>query len=308
MKLAIFGCGTIANRVAKGCLHVEEIDLVGFASKDMVKARTYSQRYGCREYGDYDHFLNGDVDAVYLCLYNPGHFEMIKRCIEHHKAVMCEKPMLFDLNENKEAFALARENDVLLMEALKSVFLPSIKEVKRMVKEKEIGDVKKITASFMRNGSHSEDHWINDLHSGGAFKDLGSYCVGTMNYIMDIRPALVALDTDRTEERAESTAHAILDYGGIRGEAHVSNSMDGGNSLRIEGSHGYIEVDNFWKQGVIVYDTGTGMQVKNIDLVSDFYYELKHFASLVEQGKKISDVMSEEASENILRITEEAGY
>ncbi len=307
MKLAIFGCGRIANRVAKGCLQVKEIDLVGFASKDIEKAKAYSELYGCRDFGDYDHFLSGDIDAVYIANYNPGHRELIEKCIRKHKAVMCEKPMLFSVKENDEVFDLAREQGVLLMEALKSVFLPSIIEVKRMVKEKQIGQIISIYAAFMRGGHHPADHWINDLHSGGAFKDLGSYCIGTMNFIMDSCPELLSLESDRDERKAESTAHCLLDYDGVRGEARVSNSVDGDTLLRITGSKGSIEVFNFWKEGKIVCEIDGVKHEKKIELISDFYYELKHFADLVNSGAKSSEIMSRKASENILKITEQIG-
>ena len=41
---------------------------MGFGSKDIEKARDYSEKYGCRDYGDYDHFLNSDIDAIYTAL------------------------------------------------------------------------------------------------------------------------------------------------------------------------------------------------------------------------------------------------
>ena len=73
MKLVIFGCGRIANRIAKSCKLVEGLDLVGFASRDLQKAKEYCEKYDCREYGDYDHFLNSDVDGVYIATYNRSH-------------------------------------------------------------------------------------------------------------------------------------------------------------------------------------------------------------------------------------------
>lgn len=305
MKLAIFGCGNIANRIAASCLKVKEIDLVGFGSKDIEKAKAYSERYGCRDYGDYDHFLNSDIDAVYIAVYNPGHHDLIKRCIEHHKNVICEKPMLFSAEENRELFACSREHGVLLMEALKSVFLPSINEVKRMLQEKEIGEIKEIYASFMRAGHHPENHWINDLKSGGAFKDLGSYCVGTMNYLMEEEPELLALESNRREDRSETTAFADLNYGSVKAKATVSNSIDGDELLRVTGTRGTIEVPYYWKQGKIAYTIDGARHEKDIELVSDFYYELKHFADLSDGNKKESPIMSEKASENIIRITQQ---
>ena len=303
MKLVIFGCGRIANRIAKSALLVKQIDLVCFASKDIAKAKEYCETYGCREYGDYDHFLNSDVDAVYIANYNPGHYDLIMKCLSAQKNVICEKPMLFDEKQTREVFECARKNDVLLMEALKSVFLPSIEEVKRMMKDGEIGEIRKICASFMRSGHHPADHWINELKSGGAFKDLGSYCIGTMNFLMDQRPELLKLESDRTDKVSETTAFADLRYGDVSGKASVSNSRDGDNYLYVEGTRGWIRVENYWKQGKIEFAIDGKTSEKDVELVSDFYYELKHFADLVDDGKKMSDVMSEKASLDIIAVT-----
>ena len=305
MKLVIFGCGKIANRIAKSCRLVEGLDLVGFASRDPQRAREYCNTYNCVQYGDYDHFLNSDVNAVYIATYNGSHYELIKKCLEHRKNVICEKPMLFSVKDNHELFELARKNDVLLMEALKSVFLPINQKVRQMIKDKVLGDVKEIYATFMRNGSHGKDHWINDPKYGGALADLGSYCMGTMNFIMDRQPQLIEKTSNRTADKAESTAHVILDYGGVKGRASVSNSEDGDNCLLIKGDKGYIRVENYWKTGNGYYELDSHGYELNEECISDFYYELRHFNDLVDHNIKESDIMNEKASENILKITVE---
>ena len=303
MKLVIFGCGRIANRIAKSCKLVEGLDLVGFASKDPEKARQYCETYNCEEFGDYDNFLNSDVYAVYIATYNKSHYELIKKCLEHKKNVICEKPMLFDIKDNSELFALAKENDVLLMEALKSVFLPINIKVKQMVKDKVIGEIKEIYAAFMRNGSHGEDHWINDPDCGGALADLGSYCVGTMNFIMDSEPKLVEKISDRTASKADSTSKVIIDYDGVKGVASVSNSEDGDCCLLVKGDKGLIRVENYWKSGSGYYEVDGERFELDEECISDFYYELKHFNQLVDNNIKESDVMNEKASADILKIT-----
>ena len=303
MKLVIFGCGRIANRIAKSCRLVEGLDLVGFASKDLQKAREYCETYNCREYGDYDHFLNSDVDAVYIATYNKSHYELIRKCLEHRKNVICEKPMLFNLKDNSEMFALARNNDVLLMEALKSVFLPINIKVKQMVEEKKIGEIREIYAAFMRNGSHGEDHWINDPECGGALADLGSYCIGTMNFIMGKEPKLIEMKTNRTPIKADSTTVVSVDYDGVKGTASVSNSEDGDCCLVVKGDKGLIRIENYWKTGDGYYELDGKRYELHEECVSDFYYELRHFNDLVDNKIKESDVMNEKTSADILKIT-----
>ncbi|MBQ6559815.1 MAG: Gfo/Idh/MocA family oxidoreductase [Erysipelotrichaceae bacterium] len=307
MKLAIFGCGNIAKRIAASCLKVEEIDLVGFASKDIEKAKAYAKTYGCRDFGDYDHFLNGDIDAVYVATYNPSHYELIRTCLEYHKSVICEKPMLSTEEETRKLFELAERNGVTLMEALKSVFLPLNIRIRQMIKDGTIGEIREVYAAFMRCGHHPETHWINEKKTGGALKDLGSYTVGTLNYLMNLRPELVYLETDATADRADTTAYADLRYGNVKGRIAVSNRLDGDTTLIITGSKGIIQADNFWKTGRGFYTVNNERYELDEECISDFYYELKHFAGLVDQKNAQSPVMSMQASLDILHITASDG-
>ncbi|MBQ6479290.1 MAG: Gfo/Idh/MocA family oxidoreductase [Erysipelotrichaceae bacterium] len=303
MKLVIFGCGKIAKRIAKACLQVKEIELLGFASKDIDKARNYAKTYGCKEYGDYEYFLNGDTDAVYVATHNPSHYEVIRACLEHHKSVICEKPMLGSIRDTEELFDLAKKNGVTLMEAMKSVFLPLNHRIKELMHNGTIGEIREVYAAFMRNGTHPADHWINEPVSGGALKDLGSYCVGTLNFLMDEKPQLLSLETDRTPGRADTTAYADLNYGKVKGKIAVSNRLDGDTTLIITGSRGMIRADNYWKTGKGYYIVDGIRHELEEECISDFYYELEHFAGLVERGIPESPIMSRQASLNILSIT-----
>ena len=304
MKLVIFGCGIIANRIAKSCKLVDTLELVGFASTNIEKAKEYAKTYDCKEYGDYDYFLNNDLcDAVYVATYNPSHLELVKKCIEHKKSVICEKPMFSQISENEEMFKLAKENGVTLMEAMKAVFLPINIKIKEMLKEGMIGEVKDIYASFIRPSKFDETHWIYDLKTGGATRDIGSYCAGEMNYLLDTKPVVTAFKTNVTDKLADTIGEVEVKYGNIKGHLKVSNVLDGESALIIEGTKGKIYVENFWKakEGYIEIE-GLRKEI-NEELISDFYYELKHFAYLVDNHILESPVMSKEASNNILLVT-----
>ena len=305
MKTVIFGCGKIANRIAKGFTYVKNNQLVGFASRDINKAKFYAEKYNVPMYGNYDYFLNNnDIDAVYVATYNPNHYELIKDCLNHHKHVICEKPMLSDIKENDELFDLAKNNNCLLMEAMKAVFLPINIKVKQMIQDKVIGDVKYIEASFVRGPRHPENHWIYDLKTGGALKDLGSYCAAIMNYMTGTKPQIISKKINATDKLADTIAEVSIDYNGISGHLLVSNEITGDSSLNIYGTRGYIKIPNFWKVGTGFYEVdGTRFEL-NEEMINDFYYELQHFTDLINSNKYESDIMSKQASENILLITE----
>ena len=304
MKLVIFGCGSIAHRIAKGCKLVDNIELVGFASRDIEKAKQYSKTYECKEYGNYDYFLNSDVDAIYIATYNINHYELIKKCLNHHKHVICEKPMLTTVKENDEMFALAKQNGCLLMEAYKAVFLPITNKVKQMMKDGTIGEIKHLEASFIRNGNHPSDHWIQDVKTGGCLRDLGCYTIATMNHLLDIKPTLVYKSYNMTDEHSDSFAEVILDYDGISAHSLTSNDSDGDSSLIVSGTNGYIKVDNFWKVGKGYYVANNQRHEIDVEMINDFYYELKHFADLVDNNILESNIVTREFCNNKLFVTE----
>lgn len=305
MKTVIFGCGKIAKRIAKGFSFVNNNELVGFASRDINRAKEYALEFGTKQYGNYDFFLNNaDIDAVYIATYNPNHYELIKECLQHHKHVICEKPMLSSIKENDELFELAKNNNCLLMEAMKAVFLPINNKVKQLINEGVIGEVKYIEASFVRGPKHLEDHWIYDIKTGGALKDLGSYCAAIMNYITDIKPNVVYKYSNKTDKLADTIAEANIDYDGISGHLLVSNEITGESALSIYGTKGYIRIPDFWKVGSGYYiSDGTRVEL-NEEMINDFYYEIQHFSDLVNNNIYESPIMSKQFSNNILKITQ----
>ena len=305
MKTVIFGCGKIAHRIAKGFSYVKNNQLVGFASRDIERAKAYAQEYNVSLYGDYDYFLNSkDIDAVYIATYNLNHYELIKECLNHHKHVICEKPMLSNIEENEELFKLAKDNDVLLMEAMKAVFLPIASKVKQMINDGVIGEVKYIEASFVRGPRASEDHWIYDLKTGGALKDIGSYCAAIMNYIVDRKPNVIYSNKNTTDTLADTISEVGIDYDGISGHLLASNEITGDSDLSIYGTKGYIKVPTFWKVGTGYYVVDDNKYEINEEMINDFYYEIQHFTDCVNSGLLESPIMNKEASNNILIITD----
>ena len=304
MKTVIFGCGKIAKRIAKGFSYVQSNELVGFGSRDINKAKAYADEFGMPLYGDYDYLLNNkDIDAIYVATYNLNHYELIKKCLQAHKHVICEKPMLSNIDDNNELFDLAKNNNCLLMEAMKAVFLPINIKVKQMIKDGVIGDVKYMEASFVRGPRHPEDHWIYDLKTGGASKDLGSYCAAIMNYMIDTKPNVIYKYSNNTDILADTITEINIDYDGVNGHLLVSNEITGDSSLNIYGTKGYIKVPEFWKVGKGYYVVDGERFELDEEMKNDFYYELQHFTDLINNNIYESPIMSRDASNNILIVT-----
>ena len=305
MKTVIFGCGIIAHRITNGFKQVKGNQLVGFASTNIERAKQYAQKYNVALYGDYDYFLNmDDIDAVYIATYNINHYELIEKCLKHHKHVICEKPMLSSIEETEALFDLASKNNCLLMEAMKACFLPINIKVKQMLKDHVIGDVKYMEASFVRGETFDKTHWLFDLKTGGSLKDIGSYCAGILNFMADKTPETLHTSTDKTNELADMNAQVSIKYDDVMAHVVVSHTVNGDSALRIYGTLGYIVIPEFWKASKGYYVVNSQRYELECELISDFHYEIQHFSDLVNNGITQSPIMSRQASIDILKITQ----
>jgi hypothetical protein len=53
-----------------------------------------------------------DIDMVFVCTPTYTHYDIVYKCIQHHKDVFCEKPFTGDLNTAQKLYELADSNGV----------------------------------------------------------------------------------------------------------------------------------------------------------------------------------------------------
>lgn len=130
-----------------------------------------------------------NIDVVYICTPNSFHYEQIKLCLNHHKNVNCEKPMVKTEKELKELYDIARSNGLVLMEAHKTAFTPLNKLIKEKIKSNEFGKLLSIEADYSINFfDYPEDmnnHWVTNKDFGGCSYDIGVYPLVFSNFIAD---------------------------------------------------------------------------------------------------------------------------
>ncbi|MFN1875165.1 Gfo/Idh/MocA family protein [Clostridioides difficile] len=71
-----------------------------------------------------------DIDAVYIASPNALHSKQTITCLKHKKHVLCEKSLASNLKEVKSMIKTAKDNNVLLMEAMRITCVPNFKAVK----------------------------------------------------------------------------------------------------------------------------------------------------------------------------------
>src|SRR5688500_750939 len=126
IRWGILGCGNIANKFAADLKYVEDAELVAVASRDHQKAIDFSKKYNGRlAFDSYEALATcPDVDVIYIATPHGYHHEHALLCIQHKKAVLCEKAFALNSYQVNEMIQEARENRVFLMEAFWTKFIP----------------------------------------------------------------------------------------------------------------------------------------------------------------------------------------
>lgn len=113
---------------------------------------------------------------VYVGNIHPYHLKACVLFMNAKKNVLCEKPLAMNTKEVKEILDSAKKNDVFLMEAVWTRFFPVSVEVRKLLAQGEIGEVKMVRSEFAIPLLHRPRLVEKEL-GGGALLSLGMYCL-----------------------------------------------------------------------------------------------------------------------------------
>ena len=119
VRLGLLSTARINAEILSAASSSERVQVVAVASREVARAQAYAREHGLpRAHGSYEALLeDAEVDAIYVPLPNGLHHEWTMRALRAGKHVLCEKPYSRHPGEVEEAFALAEESDLVLMEA-----------------------------------------------------------------------------------------------------------------------------------------------------------------------------------------------
>ncbi|MGD0778717.1 MAG: Gfo/Idh/MocA family oxidoreductase [Candidatus Solibacter sp.] len=109
LKVAIVGCGKIADAHAAQIQRIKGCEIVGVFDREPLMARQLSERFPVQRYfGDLPELLSeARPDVVHITTPPQTHFDLAKLCLEWGCHVYVEKPFTVDENEARRLIALA---------------------------------------------------------------------------------------------------------------------------------------------------------------------------------------------------------
>jgi len=149
MKIAVVGCGYVADSYAKTLENYPELELVGAYDRNEGNLALFSRRWSIKKYISLEQLLDDPAVQMILNLTNPrSHYEVSRMCIEAEKHVYSEKPLAMEMAAAVELAALAKDRHVYLSSAPCSVLAETAQTVWKALYEGVIGRVRLVYANF----------------------------------------------------------------------------------------------------------------------------------------------------------------
>ena len=244
IRWGILGTGTVARKFARGLKLVPKADLWAVGSRTVARAQTFAKEFGaCHFYGSYaDLVADQNLDVIYVATPHNYHQEHCLLCLQANKAVLCEKPFTTNAEEANTVIQLAREKSLFCMEAMWMRFIPLMREVKRLVKEGEIGEVCILRADLGFPIAFDENsRCFNPSLAGGSLLDLGIYPISLAFYLLG-SPTDVSSYTTIGRTGVDEQATIILRYPQHLAALSCSYRTKASNEAVIAGTRARIHV------------------------------------------------------------------
>src|SRR3989344_3400981 len=110
LRIGILGCANVARKSAIPALkNLPNIELVGIASRDLLKANQWVKEFGINNAYSYDDLVESDeIDAIYVPLPIGLHEKWVIKAAENGKHVICEKSISDNFNSVKKIVEICK--------------------------------------------------------------------------------------------------------------------------------------------------------------------------------------------------------
>lgn len=187
---ATYGVGVIGHQLAEA-LQVLGGFLYSVGNRTHAKAVAFAEKYGISKVYDNpdDMFSDPAVNIIYISPPHNTHIRLLRKALEAGKHVLCEKSITLNSAELDEACNLAREHQVVLMEAMTLYHMPIYRKLKEILNSGTLGPLNLITMNF---GSYKEwnmqNRFFNRSLAGGAMLDIGVYALSFVRWFLASAP------------------------------------------------------------------------------------------------------------------------
>ena len=306
LRIGLVGTAVFRTKFIIESKYVNGVDVVGiYASNPGVEPEVANLFYT----NNYDELLE-KVDAVYIISKPEKHYRHTKQALEAGKHVLCESPIAYSREECKDLYLLAKQKNLILMDAIKTAYSTAYERLLLMAKGGKIGKVVSVDAvcTSLRDGISIEG---TDLSK--KWNSMCGWAPAAMLPVFQIfgteyKDKVFYTKFQNKDENIDAFTKIDFVYPSGVASVKVAKGAKAEGELVIAGTKGYIYVPApWWKTDYfeVRYENPEDNQRFFYQLDGEgIRYEIVAFAKAVESRKNMSYV-SEPISKAIVGVIED---
>ena len=250
----------------------------------------------------YDELLDL-VDAVFIISHPSKHYENIKMALNKGKHVLCESPIALKEDEFIQLEKLANENNLILMDSIKTAYSTAYNRLLLLLKGGNIGEIYSVDATCTSLREFDDNSW-NSITSWAPTALLPIFQILGVDYKDKTINSLLLNE----KENFDLFTKIDFQYENAVASIKVANNVKSEGELIISGSEGYVYIPApWWKTDYfeLRYENQEDNKKYFYQLDGEgIRYELVAFAKSIELSKNNTYIDSK-VSKAICRIMED---
>lgn len=310
-KWGIIGPGRIAQKFADTVQKIPDGKIHAIASRSSEHLeRLKKEMHAEKGYQSYEELAKDEeIDAIYVATPHRFHYENTVLCLENRKPALVEKAFTTNAWEAEELIKTAKKNNIFLMEAIWTRYLPIYHEVKRWIDNGEIGQVQLVLSTLgFRAKRDSKDRLLNLELAGGTILDLGVYNLAVSQFFFPDYPQSISAEGYIGKTGVDESASVNLNYGDGKFAQFTCTFLTKPlTRVEVYGSTGTIILhpDMYHPPKATLITEEKEEEITRPEDETGFEYEILEAQRCVREGKIESPLMTHQNSLDIMRMADE---
>lgn len=291
IRFAVIGTNWITQRFIDAAHATGKLKLTAVYSRSLESARAFAEPNQVTLLFDDLQALaeSQEIDAVYIASPNSLHYSQALLMLQHHKHVMCEKPLASHIQEVETLIACANKHQVVLFEGFKTAWLPNFILLQQMLLR--IGKVRKVFINYCQYSSRYQRYLdgenpntFNPAFSNGSIMDIGYYCLASAISLFG-EPKGLDASAGLLDSGVDGHGTVWMNYGYFDVVLFHSKVSNSDIPSEIQGEDGTLIIEKISECQKIIF-TPRGGPSEDISLPqheNTMFYEATVFAGLIER-------------------------
>lgn len=243
LRMGMIGNRNPMERFMGECNNVNGVEVTGIYSDDKALSEEIAERNDSKAFDSVED-LYDSCNAVYIVDRIDRRRDLIIDALEHRKHVMCEGPLFLRVRDAEECIDLAKKNELVLFNAIKTKYFPGYKHLQLLIKSGKVGEVKDIDVAFSQRPEGINRDEIGRYD--GSLYDMAGFIFLPIFQILGSDFEMTELYSNFNTEGADLFTRGVLKFENAVASFKTGLGVKTEGQMIITGTEGYVYVPAPW--------------------------------------------------------------